>query len=57
MGRLGKKSSILYLSGYLLKVNFMLDLYFASQNAEPPVVVIGHDENMIEGTMECWLHF
>ena len=53
MGRLGKKSSILYLSGYLLKVNFMLDLYFASQNAEPPVVVIGHDENMIEGTMEC----
>ena len=34
VGRLGEESSILFLSGYLLKINFTLNLYFASENAE-----------------------
>ena len=35
VGRLGDESSILYLSGYLLNINFLLGLYFAaSQNVE-----------------------
>ena len=48
MGRLGEESPILYLSRYLLKMNFRLDLYFVSQNAqiyEPPM---GYDIDMIE---------
>ena len=32
MGQLGEESSILYLSGYLLKINFTLDFYLAGQN-------------------------
>ena len=34
VGRLGEESSILFLSGYLLKINFTLDLFFISKNAE-----------------------
>ena len=52
MGRLGEKSSVLCLSGYLLKVNFMFDLY-SSKNAEPLAVVMGHDKNMIEFKFLC----
>ena len=48
MGRLGKESSILYLSRYLLKINFTLDLYFACQNAEVYEPLMSHDNDMIE---------
>ena len=36
MGRLGKESSILHFSRYLLRINFTINLYFPSQNAKKP---------------------
>jgi hypothetical protein len=48
VGGLGEESSILYLSRYLLKINFTLDLYFASQNAEIYGLLMSHDNGMIE---------
>ena len=48
MGRLDEESPIFYLSGYLLKINFTFDLYFATQNAEIYGPLMSHDYDMIE---------
>ena len=51
---MGEESSILYLSGYLLKIDFTLDLYFASQNAEIYELLMSHDNlNDIEEFRFC----